>query len=253
MQKKTKPQVTHASDWENNLKKQQRMDLMKKIALWGGIILVCIVGLALLVKLAGTSGPPSPTDTPTVNEKVKDVSTTNDIIMGNPKAKVTIIEYADFQCPACASFNPVVNQILSTYPADVRVVYRFFPLTSLHKNAIIAGRAGYAAWKLGKFHEMKDELFSNQTTWEGIKDPRDEFIKYAKSIGLDEAKFTDLMNSKEAENALKTGEAEAISIGLNATPTFFIGKKQVSVNGFEDFKKLIDQELSGTTTTAPLQ
>lgn len=250
MQKKVKHEEVNSSDWEKNLKRQEQKEKSKKLMIWGGIILVCIVGLFGLVTLAQRSGPPAE---PVTNEKLKEVSTENDIIMGNPKAKVTIIEYADFQCPACASYNTIVEQILSTYPDQVRVVYRFFPIDSIHKNAISSAEAAYAAWKLGKFVEMKDELFNNQANWENMDNAKDEFVKYATSIGLDEAKFTELMNSKEAEKAVRAGQADALAIGLNATPTFFVGNKQVSATGFDDFKTLIDQELGAKPTTAPLQ
>lgn len=256
MQKKPSHQEQNQasnSDWQNNLKKQQRNEMLRKVAIWGGIVIACVAGLALLVKMAGMSGPPT---TPVENTRVKAVSADKDIIMGNPAAKVTIIEYADFQCPACASYNPIVNQLLSEYDGRIKVVYRFFPLTSIHKNAKISGQAGYAAWKLGKFHEMKDELYSNQKDWENIGDPEKTFVEYAASIGLDRAKFTELMNSKEAQDAVSAGEAEAINIGLSSTPSFFIGNRQFTPSGYEAFKTLIDEELKASgqqPTTRPLQ
>ena len=146
----------------------------------------------------------------------------------------------------------------TTYPDNVRVVYRIFPIDSIHKNAQISAQAAWAAWKMDKFSEMKDELYLNQSSWESLDDPREEYIKYAGSIGLDETQFTELMNSKEAENYVIAQRAEAISLGLNATPTFFIDKQQLSVRTFEDFKALIDARLEGDQTqfqptTAPLQ
>lgn len=232
---------------------------MKKVAIWVGIGLACVVGLAILVKLAGGSGPT--TDAATVNTKVKDVSATNDIILGDPKATITIYEYSDFQCPACAAFNPTINQILDNYNGQVKVVYRFFPLTNIHKNSHIAGQAGYAAWKLGKFSEMKDELFTNQADWENLSDPRDSFVEYAKSVGMDPVKFKELMNSDEAKNVVNTGEAEALAMGLNSTPSLFIDKKQFAPSDFNTVKSLIDNELKSPSsdkplaspTTAPLQ
>lgn len=253
MQKKTKPGEIRSSDWEKNLKKEEQKEKGKKLAIWAGIILVVIIGLTVLVKLAENSGPSTE---PVVTENLKEVSAENDIIMGNPDAQVTIVEYADFQCPACANYNPVMEQILNSYPDQVRIVYRFFPIESIHKNALISAQAAWAAWKMDKFVEMKDELYGNQAAWEDLDDPRDEFIKYATSIGLDEAEFSELMNSKDAENAVLAGRNDALALGLNATPTFFIGKVQVSARDFNNFKELIDTELSGTeakTTTAPLQ
>lgn len=239
-------QTTQTSDWEKNLKKEEQKEKLKKFAMWGGIILASLAGLAILVALAGRSG--STTTEPVVKENLPAVNAQNDITVGNPDAQVTVIEYADFQCPGCASYNPTIKQVETTYPNQVLVVYRFFPIDSIHKNAQISAQAAYAAWKLDKFSEMKDELYLNQSNWESLDDPRNEFIKYAVSIGLDEAAFTELMNSKEAEEYVNTARAEAISLGINSTPTFFINKKQVTARTFEDFKALIDAELSSSDT-----
>lgn len=249
MQKKDHTPENSGSNWEANLKKQQRSEFIKKLALWVGIIIISILGLAGLVMVANKQGPSAE---PVVKENLKPVSST-DIILGNPNAKIVIYEYSDFQCPACAAYNPVINQLLNTYDGKVKIVYRFFPLTGIHQNALISGQAGYAAWKLGKFKEMKDLLFDKQKDWETLKDPKETFISYAKVAGMDEAKFAQIMNSDEAKNIVKAGEAEAISLGLSSTPSFFIGNRQFSPGGIEGFKTLIDKELKGEKPQKPLQ
>ena len=241
MQKKDYSSEHQSSNWQDNIKKQERTDMFKKIAMWLGIIAVSIAGLAGLVVLADRSSgssqqaPVESANFPKINE--------NDIVLGDPKAKVTLTEYADFQCPACASYNPVTNQLLEEYKGKAKLVYRFFPLKSIHKNALISGQAAYGAWKLGKFSEMKDMLYDNQKDWENLGDPREIFEGYASTIGLDIEKFTTIMNSDGAKNAVEAGEKEAIGLGLNSTPTFFIGNKRFSPQGFEDFKKLIEEEI----------
>jgi len=249
MQKKIKhePQESHSSDWEKNLKKEAQKETLKKLSMWAGIILASVAGLAVLVILASRSGPNTE---PVVNENVREVNINTDIIEGNPDAQVAIIKYTDFQCPACASYNSTLKQVLAAYPDDVKIVYRFFPIDSIHKNAKISAQAAWAAWKLDKFPGMKDELYLNQSSWENLDKPEEEFIKYAKSIGLDDAEFLELMNSKEAEDFVNQGRAEAVSLGLNATPTFFINKQQISVRTFENFKELIDAQLNSTSTSA---
>lgn len=246
MQKKEHTPEKSSSNWEASLKKEQRSEMMKKVALWGGVIIACIAGLAILVQLANKQGP---TAEPVVKENLKAVSA-NDIVLGNPQAKIVVYEYADFQCPACASYNPIINQLLSEYDGKVKVVYRFFPLTGIHQNALISGQAGYAAWKLGKFKEMKDLLFSKQKDWEELKDPTEVFTSYAQIAGMDEAKFLEIMNSDEAKNAVKAGETEAISLGLNSTPSFFVGNKQIAPNGLAGFKTLIDSELGSAGSSS---
>ena len=252
MQKKSnfKPQkqqqVAQSSDWEKETKKQERNELLKKIVIWVAIGAVAFVGLALLVFLADRSGGGGPTAEPVVNENVRAVSASEDMIIGNPYAKVSVIKYSDFQCPACATYSPMMDQILNAYGDEVNVVYRNFPL-SIHSNAKISAQAGYAAWKLGKFKEMKNELFNNQSAWSNLDNPEDEFVKYAESIGLDGEEFRELMVSDDAVAFVKKGEAESISLGLQATPTFFIGKKEVTTRSFEDFQRLIDEELGRTS------
>lgn len=166
MQKKTKKhiqqQVTQSSDWEKETKKHERNELLKKVFIWVAIGAVAFAGLAALVILADRSGGGGPNSEPVVNENVPVASTTEDIIIGNPDAKVALIKYSDFQCPACASYNPTLKQIENSYPEDVKIVYRIYPIDSIHKNAAISAQAAWAAWKLGKFSEMKDELYNNQ-------------------------------------------------------------------------------------------
>ncbi len=240
MQKKDRPDQHQASNWEQGLKKQQRAELFKKIALWSGIFAICISALAALVIYADKST--SGTTTVVENQNLPKPSE-KDIIVGDKNAEVTITEYADFQCPACAAINPLINRVFEEYKGKANLVFRFFPLRTIHKNALISGQAAYAAHKLGKFGEMKDLLYDHQTEWENLGDPKQVFEGYASSLGLDVNKFRSVMNSDEAKNAVLAGENEAIGLGLNSTPTLFIGIKKFSPAGYEDFKKLIDEEL----------
>lgn len=229
------------SNWQENIDKEKRKNLIQKLVIWGGIGLITIAGIALLVKMSG-GGNSQTTEVATNLPKIS----ASDIIVGEKTAKVNIIEYSDFQCPACAAYNPIVNQLLSTYPGKVNLVYRFFPLTSIHKNSIVSGQAAYAAWKLGKFEEMKDELFNNQKDWENLSEDKakEAFIEYAKSIKLDVDQFTKIMNSDEAKGAVLAGEKGALGLGLGGTPTFFLGNKQIKPTNYDDFKRLIDDALN---------
>jgi protein-disulfide isomerase len=86
-------------------------------------------------------------------------------------------------------------------------------------------------------------LYENQASWENLDDPKEIFEGYAQTAGLDIAKFREIMNSDEAKKAVEAGESEAIGLGLNSTPSFFINKNQVKPASYDDFKKLIDEEL----------
>lgn len=236
--KKDLPQNT-PSAWQDSLKKDEQKQKFKKIGIWAGIFVVTILFLAGLVKLAQTTAPSTE---PVVNANLPKVNE-KDIVVGDPKAKVTITEYSDFQCPSCASANPMINQLLEEYKGKVKLVYRHFPL-SQHKNAKIAGQAGYAAWKMDKFSEMKDLLFEKQTEWEALADPSGVFESYAASLGLNAEEFKTIMNSDEAKNSINAGEKEALGLGLSSTPSFFIGNRLVGNAGIDDFRALIEEELN---------
>lgn len=243
MQKKktVSEEASSPTDWQKGFKAAEKKELYKKITIWATIGAACFLGLAGLVYLAEKTGtnntaPVENANLPTPRE--------TDIVLGNPDAKVIITEYADFQCPACASYNPLTNQILNEYEGKVKIVYRHFPLRGIHKNAQISGQAAYAAWKMGKFSEMKDLLYQNQASWEALGDPREVFVEYAKDLELKSDEFTNLMNSDEAKNTVLAGEKEALGLGLNSTPSFFIGSKYFAPQGYETFKQLIEEQLN---------
>lgn len=240
--KKTLPDTSASSSWQENIKKQQRSDGMKKYIIWAGIIAVCVVALGGLIYFANKS-----TGAASVAGQVESnlpKVTSDDIIVGNPKASETITEYGDMQCPACAQYNPLVNQVLDSYKGKVRLVFRFFPLPQ-HQNAWVSAEAAYAAWKLGKFPEMKDKLFDSQADWESIPnaDAQSKFIGFAKSLGLDQTKFKTLMDSQAAKAFVQNDDNEATSLALNSTPTFFLGNKLIVPQSLTDFKTLIDADL----------
>jgi len=239
MQKKEYSTESNSSEWKNKFASEDKKGLIKKLGVWAGIIAVVVVGLVALVMVAQRGGTPQ---TPVVVENLP-APRESDIIEGNPKAKAILTEYADFQCPACASYNPTVNSLLEQYPQDLMVVFRHFPLRGIHKNAQVSGQAAFAAWKLGKFEEMKDLLYGTQDSWSNLNDPRDVFVGYANEIGLDTEEFESLMNSDDAKRAVLDGEAEAARLGLNSTPSFFVGNKRVFPSTLDDFKALIEEEL----------
>ena len=157
---------------------------------------------------------------------------------GSTDAKVTIVEFTDFQCPFCSRVNPTMKQIEDTYGKDVRVVFRHLPLP-FHKDAKPAAEASMAAHEQGKFWEMHDKLFANQRDL-----TRENFEKWAKEIGLDVKKFTAALDSGKFKSVVEADERYAGSVGANGTPAFFINGKLVSgAQPFESFKSVIDAEL----------
>jgi protein-disulfide isomerase len=225
-------------EWQEKAKTGARNAKIKKLAIWGGVALIFLIVIGVLI--AAVTSPTAPTQNITIAPvSARDIST------GNPKAKVTLIEYADFQCPACAAYHPIVNQIIDTYKDRIFYVYRMFPLEQAHPNALISAQAAYAAYKQGAFFQYDDLLFNSQNDWADLGFPTATFTDYAKSLKLDVNKFTTDMNSSETQKYVKDSENEALSEGINATPSFFINGKMIqNPNGYADFQKLIDAELS---------
>lgn len=178
----------------------------------------------------------------TVNVEVTD----EDTYLGNKDAKVTLVEYSDFQCPACKAYEDIVKQIRDSYSAeDLRIVYRHFPLRSIHPNADLAAQAAEAAGEEGKFWEMKDVLFKNQSEWAKEKDPRGLFGAYAKEVGLDVAEFEeDLQPDDDSKERVEKDYQSGVALGINSTPTFILnGVLLKNPQNIDEFKKLIDAEL----------
>jgi protein-disulfide isomerase len=215
----------------------------KRIAFWLGFLAILgliIWGLVVAMnKTPGTGiklGTPSPISTA-------------DHVRGSADAPVTIIEYSDFQCPACALYYPLVEKVLNESTTTVRFVYRHFPLyPQPHKNANIAAYASEAAGLQGKFWEMYQLLFENQKSWENLADPMSVYEGYATRIGLNVESFKKDIASDGVKKKVQTDKDEAIALGVNSTPTFFVnGRAIVNPQGYEAFKKLIDNEAQASS------
>ena len=202
--------------------------MAKKILLWA-VILMGLTGVLFgLTKIL--SNNPTPASPPTPTQAVK----------GGATGSATLVEYSDFQCPACSAYYPVVKQLTKEFPQDLHFVYRYFPLSSIHKNARISAQAAEAAGKQNKFWEMHDLLFENQDEWANLADPKEKFKEYAKSIGLDTEKFQKDLESKEVKDKVEKDYQNGLSLGVNATPTFFLnGEKLQNPRSYEEFKAKI--------------
>lgn len=172
--------------------------------------------------------------------------TANDWQQGPADAKVTLVEYADFECPACAAYQPVLKEVKETYKDDLRFVYRHFPLP-MHRNAVAASLASEAAGKQGKFWEMHDLLYKKQKEW-GSKTAEDRsmFEKYATELGLNLDQFkTDIM-SDEVRDKVEEQKSSGEDLNVRGTPTFFLNGEQITnPNNAEAFKDLIRSKMEG--------
>ncbi len=164
--------------------------------------------------------------------------------IGKQDATVTLVEYSDFQCPACEAYYPVVEQVVQKYKDRISFEYRHYPLTSLHANAFAAARASEAAGKQDKFWEMYRLLFVNQSAWEGSGSAAAVFEGYAKQLGLNLVQFRADYASREVNSAISASIAEFNRRGLpQATPTFLLNNKKIEPRSLGDFSKLIDKAL----------
>ncbi len=158
---------------------------------------------------------------------------------GPKDAKVTIVEWSDFECPFCSRVGPTLKQIKEAYPKDVRVVFRHQPL-SFHANAKPAAEASMAAHEQGKFWEYHDKLFANQRALD-----RASLERYAEELKLDMGKFKAAMDSGKFRGKVEADAAAGASVGANGTPTFFVnGREFVGAQPFESFKRVIDEEMA---------
>lgn len=168
---------------------------------------------------------------------------TDDWVKGNPSARVVLMEYADFQCPACASFSKVVERLNSEYGDRVAVVYRQFPLKQIHSNAEIAAYAAEAAGKQGKFWEMHDILYERQTDWSESNIAQKLFTDYAATLNLDLGQFQADSAAKDIQEKINVSYAEAVRLGFTSTPSFILNGRQIEARSYEQFEQLIRQEL----------
>jgi len=170
--------------------------------------------------------------------KVYDIPTGDSPVRGPRAAKVTITEFADYQCPFCAQSAPLIDEVLKAYPNDVNFVYKQFPLSSIHPQALPASKATLAAAKQGKFWEMHDRVYK------GFREISPTKLKeWAKEVGLDVAKWEADMNSPEVQAQVDKDMAVGRSSDVQGTPTFFVNGKRVMNRSVEGFKAMIDAEL----------
>ena len=157
---------------------------------------------------------------------------------GPANAKVTIVEFSDFQCPFCSRVEPTITQLMKEYPKDVRVVFKQLPLP-FHNNAHIAAEAALAAHEQGKFWEMHAKLFANQQALD-----RPNLDKYAQELGLNMKKFAAALDSGKYKAKVDAELAEGNKIGANGTPAFFINGRSLSgAQPIDSFKAVVDSAL----------
>lgn len=226
------------------------------VAVCATIGLVIVLGMAMNGKLA--IGALAKTASPTVQQPTGNVPTppsnpepvagpvrpvdATDHVLGPTDAKVTVIEYSDFECPFCKRFFPTVKQLLQEYPKDVRFVYRHFPLNSIHPSAQKAAEGTECAAKLGgndAFWKLHDKIFERAPSI-----TPDVVVSLAKEIGLNEGQFKTCLDSGEMAAKVNKDLQEGSAAGVQGTPATFINGSLISgAVPYETIKAGIEAEL----------
>lgn len=215
--------------------------------LFGGVVAVITIGILIVAAFFMTgqraSAPAEDPGTPT------EAISATDHVRGNASSTVTLIEYGDFECPACGAYEPLIEQLEQEYEGKILFAFRNFPLTELHKNAMQGAQAAEAAGLQGKYWEMHDLLFKNQSDWgEATIAKAGELIdSYAKSLNLDLDKFHADMKSQAVADKIKADKALGTVAKLDHTPTFFINLKEIAnPQDYAAFKSAVDAALAGS-------
>lgn len=165
------------------------------------------------------------------------------IVKATNKNAVTIVEFGDFQCPACGASYPTIEQLRKAYKGQITFVFRNFPL-AMHHNAKAAAETAEAAGAQGKFFEMYDLLYTNQEKWGETNNAMSYFLEYAQALKLDMDKFKSDVEGNKYAKKIQADVTDGSAVGVEATPTFFInGVKQEGGLPYSEFKTKIDDVL----------
>ncbi len=167
-------------------------------------------------------------------------------VYGKADSSVQLVEYGDFECPACAAYFTVVQQIKETYQDKIGFQFRHFPLVQIHPNAMVASRAAEAAGKQGKFWEMHDLLYQQQNAWSQSQNATPIFEDYATQLGLNIDQFKADVAAQATLDTINADIREGQKSNISATPTFVLnGQKLEELQPtYEALSKLIDEALS---------
>lgn len=196
-------------------------------ARWIIFAAVCVLLLGFLV----VNSKENDIDVSTIDQNAVIASgVATDNVFGNKNAKVVVIEYGDFQCPGCAGAFPNIKEIKQTYKDKIAFVFRHFPLTTIHPNALAASTSAEAAGKQGKFWEMHDKLYENQDAWENVSaSQRGElFAEYARQIGLNVDTFKTDLSSKAVADKITADRALGARAKVSSTPTVIVNGETMS-------------------------
>ena len=229
----------------------------QRTQLWvAGIFLAVIIVITVFAALVSSHSTASTTPASFTATQTAPL-TSADHEHGDATAKMTLIEYGDFECPACGAYEPIVEQLYKTYGDRVLFVFRNFPLYQIHPFAMIGAQAAEAANLQGKYWEMHDLLYAKQAEWTAntalsASDVASKYFNgYAQSLGLDVAKFDTDINSAAVTARVQADLASGNAAQIDHTPTFFITLTQIPhPNSYAEFQQDLDAAIASSTGSA---
>ncbi len=215
---------------------QNQNRLLRKIIIWGGGVILLVLMFLGMTKFSGQIQSP-------IGKLVVPVSA-GDNMQGPANAPIVLVEYSDFQCPACAAFHAVLKKLIadSELAPKMKFVYRYFPLKTIHDHAMLSAQAAQAAALQGKFWEMSDLLFEHQTAWASQSDTaaRATFAGYARQLRLDMEKYAADLDSKAVKDRVEADYRSGIDSDVESTPSFFVNGIAIPhPSSYDQLKQLI--------------
>jgi len=224
-----------------------------------GLVLLAsvIVGWWFLSTSKSNKSKPAKANTNSANKQPTDNTAALDLyakapsgaqppnMLGSPNAPVLVEEFADFQCPTCATVHATMKEINTLYGSRIKFIYRNFPLSQIHQHAYDASVAAEAAGLQGKYWAMQEQLFNNQKAWSNSPDARKLFEEYAQKIGLDLPRFQNDLVAITTKSRVDADLQRARALNLSGTPTIFINGREITPQQMDvsAIRQIIDAEL----------
>lgn len=214
--------------------KNSQRGSIKTILTWVVVVAVIVGTVGSMLFVGG--GNPTGTQTAILTDSISQ----SDWFLGKNDAKVVLVEYGDYQCPACAAYHPFTKQLAQEFGESIAFVYRYFPLRTIHKNADITAQAAEAAGKQAKFWEMHDMLYTNQKSWENADNAEEIVTGYAKSLGLNIDQFKADLNSQAVKDKVQADYESGQKAQIQGTPTFFVNGKSIqNPLSYDEFRSIL--------------
>jgi protein-disulfide isomerase len=221
---------------------------------YGVLALIAIAGIGILIYKTTHRGGTAATQPVNVMVTQAELAATPGIPLGRDDAPVTILEFADFECPHCADWVALVEPLIRERLVNtglVKYVFYDFPLGGGFRHSFLAARAGRCANEQGKFWDYHNLVFGRQSTWATMSDPTDFFEDLAKQVGVDEDAFNACLESDKYAREVTLSRKLGDSLGVQGTPTLFVnGERLPNIPSFSQLEAVVRQK-AGQTQPAP--